>query len=116
MIDFRQESSGADYKVKFSLNLAKDDQVGLIVGVVNAAGAVRHALESNPADAEKQDILKALLIHSKMRMNLINGTCVYRDIPATHVRGSGNGGTCAGLYSVGFVDSDVGSCGRGKQG
>ena len=25
VIDFRQESSGADYKAKFSLNLAKDD-------------------------------------------------------------------------------------------
>ncbi|MFR7810541.1 MAG: hypothetical protein ACLU4N_15445 [Butyricimonas faecihominis] len=64
MIDFRQESSGADYKVKFSLNLAKDDQVGLIVVVVNAVGAVRHALESNPADAEKQDILKALTFNT----------------------------------------------------
>ena len=64
VIDFRQESSGADYKVKFSLNLTKDDQVGLIVVVVNAAGAVRHALESNPADAEKQDILKALTFNT----------------------------------------------------
>ena len=60
VIDFKQEPAGSDYKVKFSLNLAKDDQVSLIAVVVNASDAVERALAGSPADAEKQELLKAL--------------------------------------------------------
>lgn len=118
VIDFKQEPAGSDYKVKFSLNLAKDDQVSLIAVVVNASDAVERALAGSPADAEKQELLKALTFSTSKDKDdtykwNVNPPGIYA---GSHVRRDGYGRSRAGLSCLRLLDPDAGSCGRGKQG